>query len=604
MSTGKESGGGGPPRSCSECGTPFGADQRYCLSCGARRGEMPAAVAAIIAARTRAARGTDPAAAAAPPGAAAADAATGVGAAVAAGPVAAAAGAGPASADGGGAALDPVSEPPPPSYLPTPRAAAIAVLGMLGLGVLLGSATSELARSAGVAPIIVLSEPAPEQAPPEEEETVEYEEAPEEETVAAAPTEPIAEQPLYEEPLPEEPSEPEPEPEPELPELPEEPALPVVSHVFMIVLGDNGYEELFGERANSTYLSQTLAAEGELLTNYFAVTSGSLANQIALLSGQGPTPETALNCPTYSDLLPGTLSAEGQVEGNGCVYPAEAETLVSQLTEANKTWRAYVEDMDSGVAGGAPAACRHPALGTADLNQLPVSGDGYETWRNPFVYFHAIVDSPECEDNDVDLERLAKDLKKAKTTPNLAYIVPNACHSGGEVPCQEGAPTGALAVEELLKVLVPAIVESPAYEEGTSLIAITSAQAPQLGEHADSSACCGTPEYPNIPPREETAPATGPVKPSGGGGRVGLLLISPYVEPGTVREDGYYNHFTLLATIEELFELQPLGYAAEQLSFVESVLTASGEEESTVVERSHRRPWVGRALSRAISAAR
>ncbi len=473
---------------------------------------------------------------------------------------------------------------------------------MLGLGVLLGSATSEIARSAGIAPIIVLTEPAPEAAPPPAEET-EYE-APEEEAVAAPAAETVIEEPLPEAALPQEPSEPESPAPIEIPEEFEEEALPEIKHVFVIMLGENGYEESFGKRSTSTYLSQTLPEEGELLSNYYAVTAGSLANQIALLSGQGPTPETALNCPTYGDLLPGTLAAEGQVEGNGCVYPAAAETLLSQLTEAKLAWRAYVEDVGNGAAAGQPAACRHPPLGSPDPSQLPLPGDAYETWRNPFVYFHAIVDSPECEENDVDLERLAADLKQAKTTPSLAYIVPNACHSGGEAPCEEGGLAGALASEEFLKVVVPAIVESPAYEEGSSLIAITSTQAPQVGEYADPSSCCGTPEYPNLPPLEAAETTPGPVKPSGGGGRVGLLLISPYVEPGTVEVDGHYNHFTLLATIEELFGFTPLGYASEQLSFADTVLTAGGEEESTVSGRARGRPALGWGLSRAVSAVR
>ncbi len=593
MGTGGDSGGSVVPNgSCTGCGTPFAGDQRYCLRCGARRDELPAAVAGTIAAFARA----DRAAAAPPPppepAPAAAAAQPAAGAAAAAG-----------AAEGG------IWN----GYLPSPRAAAIAVLGMLGLGVLLGSATSQIARSAGIAPIIVVSEPPPpEAAPPpvEEEEEVESQ-APAEE-VAAAPIQPLAEEALPEEPLPEAPSEPESQPPLELPEIDEPEPLPEIDHVFVVVLGDNGFEETFGERSNSTYLSQTLPEEGALLANYFAVASGSLANQIGLLSGQGPTPETALDCPNYGDLLPGTISAEGQAEGNGCVYPAAAETLVSQLGEAKKTWRAYVEGMAAGAAAGQPTACRHPLLGTPDPGQVPLPGDAYETWRNPFVYFHSIVDSPACEEDDIDLERLATDLAKAKTTPNLAYIVPDACHAGGEAPCEEGAPTGALAAGEFLEAVVPEIVESPAYEEGRSLIAITSAQAPQLGAHADASSCCGTPEYPNMPPREEAEAAPGPVKPNGGGGRVGLLLISPYVKPGTVEESGYYNHYTLLATIEQLFELPLLGYASEQLSFAETVLTASGEEEEggggegepTVTERTRHRHGLRAALSRALSAVR
>jgi hypothetical protein len=44
---------------------------------------------------------------------------------------------------------------------------------------------------------------------------------------------------------------------------------------------------------------------------------------------------------------------------------------------------------------------------------------------------------------------------------------------------------------------------------------------------------------------------------------VGLLLISSYVKPGTLDDVDYYNHFSLLATIEGIFGLKRLGYAGD-----------------------------------------
>lgn len=269
------------------------------------------------------------------------------------------------------------------------------------------------------------------------------------------------------------------------------------------------------------------------------MTKGVLANQIALLSGQGPTAETAAGCPVLTDIVPGTISVTGQVEGAGCAYPANTATLPGQLAEKELSWKAYVEDRAT--------PCAHE-----------------EGSRDPIVYFHSLSDGAECTASDVSLERLAFDLKAAKKTPALSYIVPNACHAGGELPCAEGKPAGPLAAEELLRRIVPAIEASPAYKEG-GLIAITSAEARQTGPTPDASSCCISPAYPNIP--AEAAPAevvTGPVKPDGGGGRVGLLLLSPFVAPGTVNESGYFNHYSLLKSIEELFELEPVGYAAEE----------------------------------------
>ncbi|MEA2147866.1 MAG: hypothetical protein QOG59_3453, partial [Solirubrobacteraceae bacterium] len=55
----------------------------------------------------------------------------------------------------------------------------------------------------------------------------------------------------------------------------------------------------------------------------------------------------------------------------------------------------------------------------------------------------------------------------------------------------------------------------------------------------------------------------GQTTPTGGGGQVGLVLLSAYVKPGTVESIDYYNHFSLLATIESIFGLQRLGFAGD-----------------------------------------
>ena len=169
------------------------------------------------------------------------------------------------------------------------------------------------------------------------------------------------------------------------PELEEEETLPPVTHLFLIVLGENSFEEAFGQTSPSPYLAKTLTEKGELLPNYYAVTKGDLANRIAMLSGQGPTPETAADCPVYADIAPGTVSVEGQVEGAGCVYPAATKTLPGQLAEKKLRWKAYVEDR--------ALPCTHEE-GSAD----------------PTVYFRGILDSPECAQSDVGLDQLATDL--------------------------------------------------------------------------------------------------------------------------------------------------------------------------------------------------
>ncbi|MGN6201370.1 MAG: alkaline phosphatase family protein [Solirubrobacterales bacterium] len=517
-------------KNCSECGAARAPDQRYCLECGARLGSLPAAIVQQIQRLRTFATGRIPVIKA------------------------------PAQRDKPSQTDEPAEKKvgswpfARSDFMPSPRAAAAAVIGMLALGVALGSATNELAQSAGLTTIL-FEEPSP---PPAEEEETAPEPAAAEpeaeaseatpETTAAPPPSIPAEVPVVEEPLPS-------EPEPEVPIIEEEvpTGLPEVKHVFLIVLDEGGYEETFGEISTSTYFKEELPAQGELLTNYFAVTKGELANQIALLSGQGPTPETAAGCLAYGDIAPGTESTEGQVEGNGCVYPATTKTLPAQLEEKKHSWRAYIDKDEAGEE--APPLATTPPPGC------------FVTPRNPFAYFHAIVDAGECGEGDPGLARLAKDLAlKPEKFPALAYISP-----------APPTPENPSASEEELKTIVSSIQSSFAYKDGGLLI-ITSTQAPQEEEQADSSACCITPIYPNVPPEPEAEePAAGPVKPIGGGGRVGALLLSPFVAAGTTSET-YFNHYSLLATIEELFGLEKIGYAAEPAitGFDESIFNAGG----------------------------
>ena len=164
---------------------------------------------------------------------------------------------------------------------------------------------------------------------------------------------------------------------------------------------------------------------------------------------------------------------------------------------------------------------------------------------------------------DVGLDQLATDLKTATADPALSYIVPNACHDGGELPCEPGQPAGPVAAEAFLETVVPEIEASPAYKEGGPDRDHLRPGPPDRAE-PDTSACCVSPAYPNLPAGAAPKPSQpARSKPSGGGGKVGMLLISPFVAPGSINETAYYNHFSLLLSVEELFELEPLGYAGE-----------------------------------------
>ena len=321
------------------------------------------------------------------------------------------------------------------------------------------------------------------------------------------------------------------------------PPVPPVRHVFVVNLENTGYRQTWGSRSPAPYLSRTLRSQGVLLTRYFAVAHHSLPNYIAQISGQGPSHDTQSDCTRYTDFRATGTGAHDQVLGNGCVYPASVRTIADQLTERGFTWKAYQEDIGN---GGGATSCRHPLLGADDDTVHARRGDQYATRHDPFVYFHAIVDDPACAAEVVGLDALAHDLASEATTPNLSYIAPNLCNDGHDDPCVDGRRGGLPAADAWVQRSVSAILASPAFRHDGMLV-ITFDEA----EGGDARGCCGTPAAPNV----ARAGITGP-----GGGRVGALVLSPFVRAGTTSAVPY-NHYSLLCSLEDVFGLDHLGYA-------------------------------------------
>jgi hypothetical protein len=243
------------------------------------------------------------------------------------------------------------------------------------------------------------------------------------------------------------------------------------------------------------------------------------------------------------------------------------------------------------------ASCGHPALNDLDRTQNPQApsaavpaGDQYAARHDPFVYFHALIDSPRCATQVVRLEQLTSDLAQSASTPNLAFITPNLCHDGHDgdgsgAPgkgCVNGEPGGLRSADEFLKAWVPRILASAAYQRDGLLIitfdesnaaSVTQGKDPVSGKQMTratyaGAACCNQQIGPNV-----TRPARidFPVDDHEfyrlelngmGGDRIGAVLLSPFIQPGTV-SDVPYNHYALLRSVEDLFGVGHLGYAAQ-----------------------------------------
>jgi phosphatidylinositol-3-phosphatase len=322
-------------------------------------------------------------------------------------------------------------------------------------------------------------------------------------------------------------------------------ALPPVKHVFVIVLENENADSTFGLRSKAPYLARTLTRQGQFLPSYYGVTHESLGNYIALVSGQGSNPQTQSDCQFYAEFFPGTIGADGQASGQGCVYPLPVKTLADQLIDSGGGWRGYMEDM------GRP--CRHPAVGSRDDTQSARANDQYAVRHNPFVYFHSIIDSPVCARNDLSLESLPSDLRRRDTTASYSFISPDLCNDAHDEPCVNGEPGGLTSADRFLMRWVPQIIRSPAYRAGGMLV-VTFDEAEASGSDADASACCGEPQFPNTPNNGGRVMGRG-------GGRVGAVVLSPFVRPGSFNPTAY-NHFSFLRSTEDIFGLGHLGFAA------------------------------------------
>jgi phosphatidylinositol-3-phosphatase len=353
---------------------------------------------------------------------------------------------------------------------------------------------------------------------------------------------------------------------------------PKIRHVFVIVLENQGYAATFGNPSADPYLAQMLPSQGALLESYYATGHASNDNYISLVSGQPPNAQNQADCPQFDTFTGAVMLSNGVETGTGCVYPAEVPNVGNQLTAHKITWKAYQEDMGN-LPNREAAACGHPAVGATDETQKAVAGDGYATRHDPFVYFHSTIDEQTyCDKHVVAMGSptgvmpaaalrgetgLATDLTSVTKTPRFSFITPNLCNDGHDYPCTS-QPSGASAladIDSFLETWVPKITSSQAYREN-GMLEIVFDEA----SNSETEACCEEMPGPGSPSPGITGP---------GGGRVGAVILSPFIKPGTVSRTAY-NHYSSLASWESLFGLPRLAYAATVPSvFGADVFTAA-----------------------------
>lgn len=187
--------------------------------------------------------------------------------------------------------------------------------------------------------------------------------------------------------------------------------------------------------------------------------------------------------------------------------------LATELSRQHISWAAYLE--------GLPAA---GWLGP----YWPFTG--YAGKHDPWRYYLDVRRAPALRRHLVPLRVFSHILATdAQALPRLLWITPNLCHDGHDCPA-------GVAARWLIS-FVASVQHSPLWRHGTVLFVTW-----DEGSGADDRA---------VRP-------FGRIVPSGGGGHVLTLVISPDLPPG-LHVATPLNHYSLLKTIEEIFHLPLLG---------------------------------------------
>jgi phosphatidylinositol-3-phosphatase len=304
-----------------------------------------------------------------------------------------------------------------------------------------------------------------------------------------------------------------------------------LKHIFYIMMENHGTNDIIGNTADAPYLNQLASSYG-VATHYFGVTHPSLPNYLAAISGdfQGIWDDCAAG-------VTSTCAPQAFVSGSPLLTSNEAarasnrphmfngQTLVDQLEAHHMTWKAYMQSM--------------PSVGFTG-----VSTELYAQKHDPFMYFTSIHNNPARLQRIVPFSQFDQD-SKSSNTRNFVWITPDACsdmHGIAQSAAQSiGIPDcatydGLIARgDNFIHTIVPEIMNSPSWKEGSAIVIVWDEN------DAGSSGCCNSP--------------TGLNGATLGGADVPMIVITSNGPHHIVLSDASYNHYSLLATIEQIWGL-------------------------------------------------
>ena len=386
-----------------------------------------------------------------------------------------------------------------------------------------------------------------------------------------------------------------------------------LNHVYLIMMENHGYGQIIGN-PNAPFINDW-ANKANLAQNYFGVGHPSLTNYLEIVGGSnfgvrsdnypdwhsttchpnlstgapnldGPT-SSGLVCPiagTGTDAETPAVDCTNEYSSPSCgndidgvkSYKADSaidgRTIADQLARAGLSLKDYQESLPlSGPDGVNTSDGQYSNL--TDFSKItptltpPLPGSGvvalYAVKHNPFLYFannqtgHGPVPYNKIVPFD-GKDGLWADLAAGKS-PAFSYIVPNQCndqHGRGNAgpfcnydPNDNGTQAGLnpalMQLGDLtLNKMVTAIKASPSWSQGHNAIFV-------VWDEND---------YSNQPNINQVA-----------------MIVDPNFGPHGVKSGVYYNHFSLLKTLEGALGLPCLNHACDKDAAAMTDLIGSGD---------------------------
>jgi len=205
------------------------------------------------------------------------------------------------------------------------------------------------------------------------------------------------------------------------------PATGAIDHVFVIVMENHSYNEVWGTSA--TPYTNGLVATWAHASNYFAITHPSLPNYLDLYAGSNHGITTDCD-PSSSCHITGT-------------------SLLDEFLAKGLTAKGYFDGMTT------PCTITNPGT--------------YRAHHDPLIYFDDMWTNTTpgslCYTHVRPFGDLATDLASAATTPNWAFVKPDNCHDTHDCSITTG--------DTWLSQTIPTLLTAPACTVDTCLVVLT-----------------------------------------------------------------------------------------------------------------------------------